>query len=227
MVGRLVDDEEVRAGGDDEREREPPTFASGQCDDRLLVLRPAGEQETAEQLLRVRPLQTGRALYALQDRTTQVELELLLREVRRHDPVTKADASGLRFALAEDRLEQRRLAGSVRPDECHVLASFDREGRALQENPIADAHVESFCFDDRSTATRGLQKLEAELLALAGQQVDLALRLGALLFETLDLGELDLRLARHLLGGRAEAGHESLEPLDVASDPLGVLRRGL
>ena len=41
VVGRLVDDEEVRAGGDDEREREPPPLTSGERDDRLLVLRPA------------------------------------------------------------------------------------------------------------------------------------------------------------------------------------------
>src|SRR5919107_4503263 len=114
MVRGLVYDEEVRAGRDDESECKPPTFPAGQRDDGLLVLAPAGEEKAAEQALRIRPLQACRALDALKDGTARVELHLLLREVRRDDAVTEPHGSGLRLALLEDRLQQRRLAGAVR-----------------------------------------------------------------------------------------------------------------
>ena len=55
MVRRLVEDEEVRARRDDDREREPPPLAAGERGDRLLVRVPAGEEEAAEQRLRLRP----------------------------------------------------------------------------------------------------------------------------------------------------------------------------
>ncbi len=54
VVGRLVEDEEVRARGDGDREREPPSLAAREDGDLLLVRVPAGEEEAAEQVLRVR-----------------------------------------------------------------------------------------------------------------------------------------------------------------------------
>ena len=88
MIRRLVEDEEIRARRNDQREREPAAFSARQRDDRLLVLGPAGEEEAAQQVLRVRSLQPGRALHALQHRAARVELHLLLREVRRLHAVT-------------------------------------------------------------------------------------------------------------------------------------------
>ena len=78
MVRRLVDNEEVRARRNDERQCESPPLAAGQRDDGLLVLRPAREEKAAEQLLRVRPLQPRRPLHALQHRAARVQLQLLL-----------------------------------------------------------------------------------------------------------------------------------------------------
>ena len=49
VVRRLVEDEEVRARRDEQREREPPPLAAGERRDRLLVRLPAGEEEAAEQ----------------------------------------------------------------------------------------------------------------------------------------------------------------------------------
>ena len=187
------------------------------------MLRPAGEEETAEELLRFGSLQARGALDALEDGAAQVELELLLREVRRYDTVTQAHGSTLRVSLLEDGLQQRRLPRAVRSDEGDVLAALDREARVPEEHAAADRNLEPVCLDDRPTASGGLQELEAELLALASQQADVALRLRALLLEPLDLRQLDLRLARHLLGRGAEPGDETLEPLDVAADPVGRL----
>src|SRR5207244_1052574 len=45
VVGGLVDDEEVGAGCNHERERKAPPFPARERDDGLLVLGPAGEQE--------------------------------------------------------------------------------------------------------------------------------------------------------------------------------------
>src|SRR5579884_2576928 len=124
MVGRLVEDEEVGAGGDGDGEREPAPLAAGEDGDRLLVLVPAGEEEAPEQVLRVRPREARHRLHALENRAARIQLELLLREVADLDAMADADA-----LAADDPLEQRRLAGAVRPDERDVLAALERERR--------------------------------------------------------------------------------------------------
>src|SRR5207244_1983233 len=55
MVRRLVEHEEVCARRDRHRQRESASLASRENGDRLLVLRPAGEQEAPQQRLRIRP----------------------------------------------------------------------------------------------------------------------------------------------------------------------------
>ena len=99
MVRRLVEDEEVRARRDDDRERQPAPLAAGEHRHRLLMLVPAGEEEAAEQVLRRRARKPGGALHAVEDRAALVQLELLLREVRGLDAVSEADlAAGRRPA---------------------------------------------------------------------------------------------------------------------------------
>src|SRR5207244_6451425 len=92
MVRRLVDDEEVRSRRNDEREGQPAALAAREGDHRLLVLGPAGEEKPPEQLLCVWALQIGRALHALKHGAARIELQLLLREVRRNDAVTETHA---------------------------------------------------------------------------------------------------------------------------------------
>src|SRR5689334_12147733 len=89
VVRRLVEYEEVGAGGHDERQRQPPPLTARERDDGLLVRLPAREQEAAEQVLRVRPAKAGGALRAVEDAASLVELDLVLREVRGHDTVTQ------------------------------------------------------------------------------------------------------------------------------------------
>ena len=110
MVRRLVEHEEVRAGGDRHCEREPATLAARKHGDRLLVLVPAGEEKLAEQILRLGAREPCHRLHALQHGAARVELQLLLREVRSFDAVTEAYATGRCLAAAENRLEQCRLA---------------------------------------------------------------------------------------------------------------------
>ena len=62
VVRRLVEHEEVRAGGDRHREREPAPLSAREHRHVLLVLVPAGEEEAPEQRLRVGPVQPGHRL---------------------------------------------------------------------------------------------------------------------------------------------------------------------
>ena len=138
VVRRLVEHEEVRARGDDVREREPAPLAAGENGDRLLVLVPAGEEEAAEQRLRLRPRKVCRALRRLEHGVPLVELDLLLREVADGDAVAEPHAPAVRLALVEQRLDQRRLPRAVRPDERDVLAALERERRLAQQLALAD-----------------------------------------------------------------------------------------
>src|SRR5262249_27671547 len=176
VVRRLVHDEEVGARGDDERERQPAPLTARERDDRLLVLRPAREQEPPEEILRIRSLQAGGPLNALQHRPTRVELHLLLGEVRRDDAVAEPYRPPLRLAFLEDRLEQRRLARAVRAHERHVLAALDREGHAVEQVMVADRNPKLIRLENGSSTARRLEKLEPERPRLARQQVDLARR---------------------------------------------------
>src|SRR5436190_14546636 len=217
----------VRAGDDDQRERKPPALATRERYDRLLVLGPAGEQEPAEEVLRIGSLQARCALHALQHRAARVQLHLLLREVAGNHPVAEADRASLRFPLLEDGFQQGRLARAVRPDERDVLASLDRERDAVQQDALADRDAEAVRFEHGASAARRLQEFEAELLVLPREEIDLVGRLLALLLVALDLPHLHLRLPRHLFGRGPEAGDETLEPLDVRGDPARSLRRGV
>ena len=97
-------------------------FAAREHGDRLLVRVPAGEEETAEEVLCVGAGEPRHRLDALEHRAARVELHLLLREVADLDTMSDADA-----VPAHQLLQQRRLAGAVRADESHVLRTLERE----------------------------------------------------------------------------------------------------
>src|SRR4029079_19632183 len=180
VVRRLVEHQEVRAGGHDQRQREPAPLAAGERGDRLLVRLPAGEEEAAEQVLRLRPREPGRTLRAIQHAAALVELDLVLREVGRDPPMAEAYRAFGLFAEAEHGLERRRLAGAVRPDEPDVLAAFEREGRVGQQSLVAGSHAQAVRLDHRSAAARRLEEVEAERTALAGQELQLSAGVRAL-----------------------------------------------
>src|SRR6185503_14624177 len=118
-------------------------LAARERGDRLLVRLPAREEEAPEKRLRLRPAQARRGDGRVEDRPALVELDLVLGEVGDLDAVADADAAAVRRAPTEDRLEQRRLAGAVRPDERHVLAALERERRVAEQLLVARAQVEA------------------------------------------------------------------------------------
>src|SRR5512133_2903526 len=110
MVGRLVEQQEVRARGDDKCKREPPPLAAGQLDHGLVLLLPAREEEAPEEVHSLRPLQAGRFLCAVEHAAGLVQLNLVLREVGRYDAMAEPQRAGDRLAEPEQRLEESRLA---------------------------------------------------------------------------------------------------------------------
>ena len=178
---------------------------------------PAGEEEAPEQVLRVGPLQAGRRLRAVEHAAALVELDLVLGEVRGLDAVAEPDRPAGGLAVAEHRLEQRRLARAVRADQRDVLAALDRERRVLERCLSPAVTSRSSASTHRAAAARRLEELEAERLAAPRQQRDLARRLRPLLLQAGDLRQLRLRL----LGLRLLVA----EPLDEALEPRDVARR--
>ena len=110
MVGRLVEQEEVRTGGYYQREGEPPALTAGELDDRLVLLLPAGEEEAPEQVLRLRALEAGRLLRAVEHAAGLVQLHLVLGKVSGDDAVAQSRGAADRLAQREQGFEQRRLA---------------------------------------------------------------------------------------------------------------------
>src|SRR5207253_4197662 len=127
----------------------------------------------------------------------------------------------------EQRLEQRRLAGSVRADERDVLAALEREPDVVQQLLRAGGHLEALRLDHGPAAPRRVEEIEAEPFLARRQRLELAARLLPLALEPPDLGQLRLRLLRLALLV-AEALDEALEPFDVDTEPVCGLagRRG-
>ena len=160
------------------RRRSPPESA----DDGLLVLVPAGEEEPPEQVLRLRALEPGPRLDAAA-RTVPRSRRARPRAARSTRPRRRgrAGASRRRARVAEQRLEERRLARAVRADQRDVLAALEREDDVASSVLVARRELDAFDLDHGPPASRRLQELEAEALRAARQQVDLAASPRALL----------------------------------------------
>ena len=127
VVRRLVEDEEVRARGDEDGEAQPPPLPAREVAHLLHVRVPAGEEEAAEQRLRLRAVEAGHRLDAVEHAAALVQLEAVLGEVADLDAVTQLEVAGDRL------LEERRLAASVRADEGDVVAALQGEGDVVEE----------------------------------------------------------------------------------------------
>src|SRR5439155_19237467 len=153
-----------------------------------------------------------------------VELDLVLREVRGLHTVSQLDRARRRRSLAEHRLEERRLAGAVRPHEGDVLATLEHECSAVEQRLLPRRDVERIRLEYDASRTCGLQELETECSPSPRELVQLVCSGAPLLAQTADLLQLRLRL----LGLRllvAKPLHEPLEPFDVLVDPSDGLRR--
>ena len=127
------------------------------------------------------------------------------------------DAARRRRAPAEQRLEQRRLAGAVRPDQRDMLAALERE-LAPSSSSLSPARSARPSTTRTSRPDRGrLQELEPERAAAPVGRVHRAAASSRLICFSLRLRLF--RLARL----RPEALDEALEPREL----LGLARRRL
>ena len=162
-------------------QREAPALAARQHGDRLLVLVPAGEEEAAEQRLRLRARETRRPLRRFEHRVPLVELHLLLGEIADVHGVADAHASVFGLAFPDESTQQRRLARTVRTDERDVLAALERERRVVQQLALADPDRDTVRLDDGAAASRRVDEAEAEAPRPARQERDLLRDLSLLL----------------------------------------------
>ena len=164
VVRRLVEDEEVRARGDEDREAEPPPLAAGEVAHLLHVRLPAGEEEAAEERLRLRARETGHGLDAVEDAASLVQLEAVLGEVADLDAVAELVVAGDRV------LDQRGLAASVRADEGEMVAALEREGDVVEQDAIRDLDPLVLEDEDVAPAPLRLREVEAEPARPAGEE---------------------------------------------------------
>src|SRR4051812_34447805 len=207
MVRGLVEDQDVGVAGDEDRQREPAAFAAAQPVERLLGLL-AAEQEAPEQAPGLVGRQAGVPLGCLEHGARPAPLELLgvLAEVPELDVVAGADLARGQRAPAFERLDQRRLADAVWPDQRHVLATLEPQLGLVEQDAAGDLDAPGLQLEHDPAGALGLLELEGEVAGVA-----------RVAFDPFDLGELlhaVLGLAR--LGRlRAEALDERLHPRDL------------
>ena len=134
VVGGLVEDQHVGAGGDEDRQREAPLLAAGDVGELLLDVG-AGEEEAAEQVAGLLAAEAGLALGRVEHRALPRRGVGVLGEVAELDVVADADRAGGGLAAAGERLDQGRLAGAVGADEDDVLAALDFELGVREQGP--------------------------------------------------------------------------------------------
>src|ERR1019366_4549243 len=119
--------------------------------------------------------------------------------------------AAVRLLLADDHLEQRRLAGAVRADDADDAAAREREVHVLEQEPVAEPLLQVFRDDDVVAEPR--RRWYHDLI---GRD------LGLLLFALQLLERLDARLALRLPRARSHAN-----PLEFARQRALPRARGL
>ena len=172
VVRRLVEHEQVRARGDDRRERQAAALAARQHADLALDLA-LREQEHAQDGagLRLRQASPRAGSERLDDRQVIGQLARVLREVGRLDAVAELELARVHSARAEQGLDERGLAAAVRADQRDALPALDRERGVLEQRLVAVPEHEAVDLGDDPAAARGLREAERERL-LAPWAVD-------------------------------------------------------
>src|SRR4051794_27775699 len=226
VVGRLVEHEDVGAGLHQDRQRQALALAPAQPGDRLLGLL-AAEQEAPEQRAGLVGRELRRALAGLEHGPGRADRLGVLGQVADLHVVAAPQLAAGQRGVADERVQQRRLARPVGPDERDVLAALEPELRVLEQDAGRvrsdfDAAVDE--LEDHAPAALDRLEREGELALVARVALD-AVDLRQLL-------DAILGLAR-LAGLVAKALDEALHALDLPVllvDRLAqrdVARRGL
>ena len=142
VVGRLVEHQQVRVGQHHQRECDARAFTAGQRAGATLHLA-AREIEPAEMPLNLaaiphRPPNCDQVV----ERRGRIHVTEILAVVGNGDRRHQAELATIRGALADQRLEQRRLAGPVRSDQSDNVFATDHAGPRLEQLARPDVHFE-------------------------------------------------------------------------------------
>ncbi len=172
MVGRLVEQQQVGALPDDQRERQARLLAAGERGDGRGG-HVAAEVEAAEEVAQLLLAHVGRQARQVQQRRGVVvqRLQLVLGEVADLQALAAPDAAVQRRERVGQRLHERRLALAVGAQQADALAGLDRERQALEDGDgglgAGVAAVDAFEGEHRVGRGIGLAEFERE----AGRRV--------------------------------------------------------
>ncbi len=93
----------------------------------------------------------------------------MLGEVRGAHPVAHRHPAAGGRALADERLQQRRLAGAVRRHDRQALPALQREPGPADQPPAGDLHVEAVHLDHDAAAALRLGEPERQVRLAAGR----------------------------------------------------------
>ncbi len=174
IVRRLVEQQQVAALLEREREVEAVALAAGQHTGELLLV---GSLETEARDIGARRHFDAADLdevVAVGDRLPQVlvrvEARAVLVDVADLDGLADLEVAARKRFEADDRLEERRLADAVRADDADDAVAWQCETQVVDEHTVAERLVDVLGFEDRRTQTRSRRDLdlgEVELLRIA------------------------------------------------------------
>ena len=146
VVGRLVEQQDIRVLGEHEHQLQPPSFASGKLGDRR-VLGCGVEPEPFEQRL-VPPIGgAGTAGEGIDEPMVGIEIDAELVEVAEAHRRAVFDGAGCRRRPPSHGVEQGRLARAVRSDDAEALVGVQRKGESLDQASSARLDADVFELD--------------------------------------------------------------------------------
>src|SRR5918993_2611501 len=212
VVRRLVEEQQVATLLERQREVEPVALPAGE-DSGLLLLVWSLEPELAHvgarrdlDLADVDVVVTAR--HRLPEVLRRVEAAAALVDVGDLDGLPDLHHAGIRLLEPDDRLEERGLPDTVRPDDADDAVARQREGQVVDEDSVSETLAQTLDLDDLAPEARAGRDLDLLEVELAG-----ALRLGGHLLVP---GQSCLGLG---LAGLGVAAH----PLELVGEALGEL----
>ena len=135
VIGRLVQEQDVRLRREHPRERGAPGFAAGEIRRRLLARQPELIEDVARAM---RIVARSEPRLDISERRRMAGEVRLLRQIADGRARLREAAAAVRLGEAGRDLQERRLARAVAPDEAGPLAGPDGELRLDQERRSAE-----------------------------------------------------------------------------------------
>src|SRR4051794_29500246 len=138
MIGLLVEQQDVRLGREDPRERGTPRLAAGKARGGLV----AGEAELFEQVARAMQIVARRkTCFHIGERGGKARQVRLLREIADGGAGLREARAAIRLDDSGCYLEQGRFARPVAPDKADTFALANGKLRAFQQRRAAEGKV--------------------------------------------------------------------------------------